>query len=541
MKMNKPNKVLLLVLTTIWLLGGVFAFSAAKAFAQEKGQETDLYKNLRLFNEVLMKLKTNYVGDLNNQTLIEDAINGMLSDVDPHTNFFSPDEFADFTTTTKGEFGGLGIQIDKKGDYITVVSPIQGTPAFKMGIMAGDKITKVDGVNVVGITTDDVIKKMRGPKGSKVTITIVRPGVKDPLDFDIIRDIITIKSVSYSFKLDNGIGYVRINQFNSHTTDELKVALDNLEKQGIKGLIIDLRNNPGGILNEAIDTVNEFIGKDKLVVFTKGRLKDANMEYFTRYDRIRSGYPVIVMINEASASAAEIFAGSLQDWDKGLIVGKTSFGKGSVQQIFPLSDGYGMKITTAKYFIKSGRGIHKEINDRLLRGKEVTEADKEKAVEDSHKEIFHTMNGRIVYGGGGITPDLEINSPLLTKFEVELRRKNVFFNYSVDYMVKHQHKVLDNYRVDDATFNDFLGYVKDQGITYTPTDLDSARTFMKISLESDIIAKKDDVASYKHALTMDEQFQNTVKIFDDHPTLESMYQYAEVINKDRKDKNAKQR
>lgn len=539
--MNKPNKVLLLVLTTIWLLGGVFAFSAAKAFAQEKGQETDLYKNLRLFNEVLMKLKTNYVGDLNNQTLIEDAINGMLSDVDPHTNFFSPDEFADFTTTTKGEFGGLGIQIDKKGDYITVVSPIQGTPAFKMGIMAGDKITKVDGVNVVGITTDDVIKKMRGPKGSKVTITIVRPGVKDPLDFDIIRDIITIKSVSYSFKLDNGIGYVRINQFNSHTTDELKVALDNLEKQGIKGLIIDLRNNPGGILNEAIDTVNEFIGKDKLVVFTKGRLKDANMEYFTRYDRIRSGYPVIVMINEASASAAEIFAGSLQDWDKGLIVGKTSFGKGSVQQIFPLSDGYGMKITTAKYFIKSGRGIHKEINDRLLRGKEVTEADKEKAVEDSHKEIFHTMNGRIVYGGGGITPDLEINSPLLTKFEVELRRKNVFFNYSVDYMVKHQHKVLDNYRVDDATFNDFLGYVKDQGITYTPTDLDSARTFMKISLESDIIAKKDDVASYKHALTMDEQFQNTVKIFDDHPTLESMYQYAEVINKDRKDKNAKQR
>jgi carboxyl-terminal processing protease len=541
MKMNKPNKLLLLILTTIWLLGGIFAVSAAKAFAQEKGQETDLYKNLRLFNEVLMKLKTNYVEDLNNQTLMTDAINGMLSDVDPHTNFFTPDEFADFTTTTKGEFGGLGIQIDKKGDYITVVSPIEGTPAYKMGIMAGDRIIKVDGVNVVGITTDEVIKKMRGPKDSKVTITISRPGVKDPLDFDIVRDIITIKSVSYAFKLDNGLGYIRINQFNSHTTEELRTALDNLEKQGIKGLIIDLRNNPGGILSEAIDTVNEFIGKDKLVVFTKGRIKDANMEYFTRYDRIRTGYPVIVMINEASASAAEIVAGSLQDWDKALIVGKPSFGKGSVQQIFPLSDGYGMKITTAKYFIKSGRGIHKEINDRILRGKEVTEADKEKAVEAAHKEIFHTVNGRVVYGGGGITPDLVIESPLLTKFEVELRRKNVFFNYSVDYMVKHQHKVSDNFKVDDAIFNDFLTYVKNQGITYTPAELDSARTFMKISLESDVIDKKDDVASYKHALIMDEQFQNTVKLFDKHPTLESLFQYADAQNKARKDNNDKQR
>jgi carboxyl-terminal processing protease len=539
MKMNKPNKILLLVLATIWLLGGIFAFSAAKAFAQEKGQETDLYKNLRLFNEVLMKLKTNYVEDLNNQTLIDDAINGMLSDVDPHTNFFTADEFEDFTTTTKGEFGGLGIQIDKKGDYITVVSPIEGTPAYKMGVMAGDKIIKVDGINVIGITTDEVIKKMRGPKGSKVVITISRPGVKDPLDFDIIRDIITIKSVSYSFKLDNGIGYVRVNQFNSHTTEELRAALDKLEKLGIKGLIIDLRNNPGGILNEAIDTVNEFIGKDKLVVFTKGRIKDANMEYFTRYDRIRTGYPVIVMVNEASASAAEIFAGSLQDWDKALIVGKPSFGKGSVQQIFPLSDGNGMKITTAKYYIKSGRCIHKDINDKILRGKEVTETDKEKAAEESHKEIFHTVKGRVVFGGGGITPDLIIDSPLLTKFEVELRRKNMFFNYSVDYMVKHQHKISDNFKIDDATFNDFLGFVKDQGISYTPAELDSARTFIKISLESDVIAKKDDIASFKHQLTLDEQFQNTLKIFDKHPNLESMFQYADVMNKNRKDKNDK--
>jgi carboxyl-terminal processing protease len=478
---------------------------------------------------------------LDNSTLIKDAINGMLSDVDPHTNFFTADEFADFTTSTKGEFGGLGIQIDKKGDYITVVSPIEGTPAYKMGIMAGDRIIKVDGANVVGISTDDVIKKMRGPKDSKVTITISRPGVKDPLDFEITRDIIKVKSVPYAFKLDNGVGYIRINQFSSHTTEELRAALDGLEKQGIRGLIIDLRFNPGGILNEAIDTVNEFIGKDKLVVFTKGRNKDANMEYFTRYDRIRTGYPVVVMINEASARAAEIFAGSLQDWDKGLIVGKTSFGKGSVQQIFPLSDGNGMKITTAKYYIKSGRCIHKDINDKILRGKEVTEADKAKAEAESHKAIFHTVNGRVVYGGGGITPDIEIDSPLLTKLEVEMRRKNVFFNYAVDYMVKHQHNVSTDFQLNDATFNDFMTYVKNQGITYSPAELDSARTFIKVSLESDIIAKKDEVASYKRGLTLDQQFENTLSLFDNYKTLDAMFKYAATLQKKGAGKNDKQR
>ncbi|HPK40787.1 MAG TPA: S41 family peptidase, partial [Candidatus Cloacimonadota bacterium] len=380
MKILRKNKIIFYSILIIWIFAGTLIFNYSIGHAQNHSDTDDLYKYLKLFRDTMYMVKQNYVEELKIQDLFEYAVNGMLNDVDPHTNFMKPEDFEDFQTSTKGEFGGLGITIDKQGDYITVVSPIEGTPAYKMGIIAGDKIVKVDGANVVGISTDDVIKKMRGDKGTKVVITISRPGVNNPLDFEIIRDIIKIKSIPYAFKLDNGIGYVRIRQFNANTTQELRQSIDNLEKEGIRGLLIDLRFNPGGLLNEAVDTVNEFIGPNKLVVSTKGRLDYYNQNYNTRFNRMRTGYPVIVLVNEASASASEIFAGSLQDWDKGLVVGKTTFGKGSVQQLFPLSEGYGIKITISKYYIKSGRCIHKDINDKILKGKEVT-ADEKKMIE----------------------------------------------------------------------------------------------------------------------------------------------------------------
>jgi len=261
------------LILAIWLVGGVLILTSTKAYAADETRKTDLYSNLQLFNEVLIKLKQNYVNDLDDEELIKSAINGMLDSADPHTSYFTADEFTDFTTSTKGEFGGLGIQIDKKGDYITVVSPIEGTPAYRMGLTAGDRIVKVGGVNIVASSTDEAIKKMRGPVGTKVTLTISRPGTKDLMDFEITRETIKIKSVPYSFKLDNGVGYIRISQFSENTDSELKAALDSLETQGIRGLIIDLRFNPGGLLDQAIDTVNEFIGPNKLVVETKGGCK----------------------------------------------------------------------------------------------------------------------------------------------------------------------------------------------------------------------------------------------------------------------------
>jgi carboxyl-terminal processing protease len=527
---NRIRPYLLSLIITIWIVGGVFLFTATKAYAVDDTSKSDLYSNLQLFNEVLIKLKQNYVTETNDSELIKSAIDGMLSATDPHTTYFTANEFADFTTSTKGEFGGLGIQIDKKGDFITVVSPIEGTPAYRMGITAGDRIVKVDGVSVVATTTDEAIRKMRGPVGTKVTITISRPGMTDLMDFDIVREMIKIKSVPYAFKLDNGVGYIRLSQFSESTDMELKAALDSLEVQQIKGLIIDLRFNPGGLLDQAIDTVNEFIGPNKLVVETKGRIQSSNRQYFTRLPRTPKTYPIVVLVNEASASASEIFAGSLQDWDAGLIVGKTTFGKGSVQQLFPLSNGNGIKITTSHYYIKSGRCIHKEINDKLLTGKEVTDA--ERAAEDkkAKDKIYYTVKGRIVYGGGGITPDIEFSPDLLTNLGMELRRKNTIFNYAVDYMVKHDHKVSQDFRVTDDILKDFLDFAGKQDIKYTQADLDSTSSFIKTALTSEIIGKQyGEQAAYKITLSLDAQFQKTVELFNRFKTMDQMFAYADQL------------
>ncbi len=535
MKILRANKILFTSILVVWFFVGTLVFNYTIGHAENDIDQAQFVKYMKLFRDVLVMVKQYHVDNVKIDELVEYAINGMLEDVDPHTNFFKPDDFKDFQSNTMGEFGGLGITIDKQEDYITVVSPIEGTPAYKMGIQAGDKIVKVDGTSVVGMSTEDVIKRMRGDKGSKVLISIMRPGTKDLLDFNIIRDIIKIKSIPYSFKLDNGVGYIRIRQFNANTSTELRESLDKLEKEGIKGLLIDLRFNPGGLLNEAIDTVNEFIGGDKLVVFTKGRVPQFNQEYYTKYNRMRSGYPVVVLINEASASASEIFAGSLQDWDKGLIVGKTSFGKGSVQQMFPLSDGYGIKITISKYFIKSGRGIHKEINDKLLRGKQVSVEEKAKMDEEAKAKIFKTVNGRTVYGGGGITPDVEIDQDRLTKLEMEIRRLNLVFDFTVDYVSKNKEKIKEDFIADEKLINDFLVYSKEKGLKYEKTDLDSAHTFIKASLTSGILEKKyGEIAGYKASLPIDRQLTDTFAIFERCKTLEDMFNYAEQQNKNKK-------
>lgn len=543
MKLNKSGKIILSVSLLGWFLIAIIFFQV-NTIEAKNSDRTNLYRKIQLFNEVLSTVRDNYVEELDISKLIDAAIKGMLEEADPHTNFFTADEFERFTTSTQGEFGGLGISIDKRGDYITVVAPIEGTPAYRMGILAGDKIVKVDGTSVIGMDTDASIKLMRGEPGTKVVITIQRPGVKDLLDFEIIRDVITIHSIPYAFKLDNGIGYIRIRQFNANTTIELREKLDELEAEGIRGLLIDLRFNPGGLLNEAINTVNEFIGKDKRVVFTKGRIPQANQEYYTRYNRERSGYPIIALINGGSASAAEIFAGSLQDWDKGLVVGQTSFGKGSVQRLFPLTDGNGIKVTTAKYYINSGRCIHKDINDMLMKDKDVLngllpreEIDRmlEEAEEESHKNIYYTSRNRIVYGGGGVNPDVEIDQSLLSLLGVELRRKNTIFNFSVDYYRDHENEIDEKFSIDDKLMEEFLQYAAQDSISYEQAELDSNYTWLVNELESNIIGRKfGSVEMYKISIREDTQLQEALKIFDNYATLDDMFNYAAALIEDEK-------
>ncbi len=530
--MKPKQRTALITIMGVWLLSAFLLMIATNAFAQSRPAPGNIYSQIQLFSEVLQKLKQNYVTDLSDEELIEAAINGMLGSTDPHTTYFTQEQFRDFTTSTRGSFGGLGIQIDKIGEFITVVSPIEGTPAYRMGITAGDRIIKVDDESIVGVTTDESIKKMRGPVGSTVVITISRPGIAEPIDFTIVRENIKIKSVPYSFKMDNGVGYIRISQFNENTTTELRTALADLEEEGIRGLIIDLRFNPGGLLDQAVDTVNEFIGHNKLVVETKGRTRQEAL--YTRYTTKERDYPIIALVNEASASASEIFAGSLQDWDKGLVVGKNTFGKGSVQQLIPLSNGNGIKITTSYYYIKSGRCIHKMSNDRLLLGENLSQEDLQKEDDDNHNHVYYTSRGREVYGGGGITPDIEIDNDLLTRFGIELRRKNVFFNYAVDYLVDHDRQISLDPKITPEIFSDFLRYTESLDISYSQADLDSTRSFIENSIKSELVRKvHGDLQAYKITLSGDNQLQKAVSLFDRFRDLDEMFIYAEDYNKQR--------
>jgi carboxyl-terminal processing protease len=529
---NKKQRTALIAIAAVWILSAAMLFTATAAFAQNQNDGSDLYSQLGLFSEVLNKLKQNYVTDLSDEELIKAAIIGMLGSTDPHTNYFTKSEFEDFTTSTKGSFGGLGIQIDKIGDYVTVISPIEGTPAYRMGITAGDKIIKVNDINLVGATTDEAIKHMRGDVGTTVIITISRPGVSKPLEFKITRETIKIKSVPYSFKMDNGAGYIRLSQFNENTAQELRSALSVLENEGINGLIIDLRWNPGGLLDQAVDTVNEFIGVDKLVVETKGRIPSANRQYKTRYNTKSRNYPIIVLVNEASASASEIFAGSLQDWDKGLVLGKTTFGKGSVQQLIPLINGNGIKITTAYYYIKSGRCIHKKSNDKLLLGKEVTESEVQAEEDLNLKQIFKTVNNREVYGGGGITPDIEVQSDLLTDFAMELRRQNSFFNFAVDYMVEHDHNIDRDITITDNIMDRFLAYVRSKDISHSQADLDSTATYIRIMLKSELLRSAyGDLEAYKATTGLDKQLQAAIDLLGRYKTMDELFTHAAELNK----------
>lgn len=316
-----------------------------------------VYEDLRTFTEVLSSIKRNYVDEVNTKELIRSALKGMVNSLDPHSAYLTPEAYKEFQTETKGEFGGIGIQIGIKDGALTVIAPIEDTPAFKAGIKAGDRIIKIDGQLTKDMNINDAVSKMRGPKGKPVTLTIQRDEWKEPKDITIIRDIIKIKSVKFKM-LDNEIGYIKLTQFQETTAQDLSNALKSLKEKGMQSLILDLRNNPGGLLNSAVDVAEQFLPPKHLVVSIKGR-KGEKIDYYTEglrpiYDTI----PMIVLVNQGSASASEIVAGALQDWGRAPILGVQTFGKGSVQSLIPLSDGSALKLTTAKYYTPKGKSIH---------------------------------------------------------------------------------------------------------------------------------------------------------------------------------------
>ena len=338
----------LLIAVIFWTVGSGFYRNLSA-----KGAET--YKGLKLFSDVIELIENNYVDPVNSKDLIDKAIQGMVSGLDPHSAFLSPDDFKELQIDTQGEFTGIGVSITLKDGFVTVISPIEGTPAYKAGIKAGDRIIKVNGKPTRDLR--EAVKLIRGPKGTEVTVTIVREESKNPIDFKIVRDIIPVESVK-AVELRPGYGYVWVTNFRENTTEDLVAALDKLEsgKTPLQGLILDLRDDPGGLLDQAIEVSDLFLDKG-IILSIRGREEKNNQIFKATPNQIKRTYPMVVLINGGTASASEIVAGALQDQKRALIMGTTSFGKGSVQSVERLRDGYALKLTIARYYTPSGRSI----------------------------------------------------------------------------------------------------------------------------------------------------------------------------------------
>jgi carboxyl-terminal processing protease len=317
----------------------------------------DTYEKLKVFTEILSLVQGNYVDDVNSKELIYGAVKGMLETLDPHSSFMPPDAFREMQVETQGSFGGLGIEITVKDRMLTVVAPIEGTPADRAGIHPGDRIVKIEGQLTKDLTLMDAVRRLRGPKGSKVTISILREGQLEPFDVTLVREVIEVRSVRQK-DLGDGIYYVRIASFQERTAKDLERALEQAQKSGSNALILDLRNDPGGLLNQAVAVSDMFLDKGQLIVYTRGRQKDQDLRFTAEHASNFPKLPMVVLVNGGSASASEIVAGALQDWKRAVILGTKTFGKGSVQTVIPLSDGSGLRLTTAKYFTPKGRSIH---------------------------------------------------------------------------------------------------------------------------------------------------------------------------------------
>jgi carboxyl-terminal processing protease len=338
------------VIFSIALIGIVAGRWAVETVNAQNG-----YEELRTFTEVLTLIKKNYVDEVKTKDLVVGAIKGMINSLDPHSSYMTPEALKELQVETKGEFGGLGIHIGIKDGILTVIAPIEDTPAFKAGIKAGDKILKISGESTKNMGLTDAVSKMRGPKNTSIILTIFREGWKETKDFTIVRDIIKIKSVK-SKMLQDGIGYIKITQFQESTGPDLSAALEKLSKEGMTSLIIDLRNDPGGLLNSAVEVAEQFLPPKKLVVYIKNKSGEKT-EYFTEGEKPYVDMPMVVLVNQGSASASEIVAGALKDWNRAVIIGVQTFGKGSVQSLIPLSDGSGLRLTTAKYYTPKGTSI----------------------------------------------------------------------------------------------------------------------------------------------------------------------------------------
>jgi len=469
----------------------------------------ELSKNLDIFATLLRELNTYYVDDIKPGELIKKGIDEMLNTLDPYTEFYAESDIEDYKMMVTGQYGGIGSLIRQKGDYVMIGEPYEGFPAQKSGLMAGDKITEIDGKSIKGKTTADVSKLLKGQANTSVKVTIERDSEKKPFEVTLVREDIKIKNVPYYGVVGDGVGYIKLTGFTENAAKEVKTAFQELkDKNKIKALILDLRDNGGGLLRESVDIVNTFVSKDQPIVEQKGKVKEMNRIHKAMYSPIDTTMPIVVLANKNSASASEIVSGSIQDLDRGVIVGQRTFGKGLVQQTVPLSYGTQMKVTIAKYYTPSGRCIQElDYMHKNTMGKA-------EHIPDSLIREFKTKNGRSVYDGSGIFPDIKLEPRKYALITGTLASKNYFFDYATKYRLAHNSVASSKeFSMTEDEYKDFLQYISDKDYNYSTKseksleelkkNAESEKYFESIKTDYDDLKskieanKKEDLAKYK--------------------------------------------
>lgn len=460
------------------MLSVILMLTYASPLKAQTSSDFEISKNLEILTSLYKELNTNYVDGANPSELMKTGIDAMLDKLDPYTVFIPESEIEDYRFMTTGEYGGIGSLIHKQGEYIVISEPYENSPAQKSGLKAGDKIVKINDKDAAGKSVEDVSTVLKGQPGTSFKLSIVREGEPNILPFEIVREKISIEPVSYYGMLDSGIGYIRLNSFTQTASAEVKKALLDLKaKNQVTGLVLDLRDNGGGLLTEAVNIVNLFVKKNELVVSTKGKQKDKNRSYQTMMEPVDADISLVILVNGNSASASEIVAGALQDLDRAVVVGSRTYGKGLVQNVFPLSYNTQVKITVAKYYIPSGRCIQEIDYEHKNASGSASQ------IPDSLITAYKTKHGRTVYDGKGIAPDIATDTSKLSTVLYNLITKYIIFDYATKYAASHPLLYpAESFRLSEVDYTDFIAFTEKKGFEYITVAEKELETMKKAAI-----------------------------------------------------------
>ncbi|MBK7106690.1 MAG: S41 family peptidase [Ignavibacteriae bacterium] len=522
------KKTLTILISVIILLIGI----AIGFFINNYLYDVNVTEGSKKFNEVLSYTQKYYYQDVETKDLVDNAINGMLHELDPHSVYIPATDQLHIEEEFRGNFEGIGIEFQINNDTINVVSPITGGPSESVGIEAGDRIIQIEGKSAIGFTNKDVVKNLRGEKGTKVKVTVFRPFIKKKLDFEIIRDQIPIYTVDAAIMISDTIGYISLSKFAETSMFEVKQSLEKLSQLGMKKIIFDLRNNPGGYLDQAFQIADLFIDQNKLIVFTRGRISSLDDNLTAEKTYPFEKIPIVILINRGSASASEIVSGAIQDWDRGILVGETSFGKGLVQRPFILEDSSAVRITISKYFTPSGRAIQRDYKNKEDYYNEVMNREENEGENinhsleaDSAKEIYYTSGGRKVISDGGITPDFIVRNDDITDYSLQLRSNNIYYKFArriIDTNSDLNKKFKNDFRLFKKDFSfsisdmkSFIKFAEENGVKYSGKDFTKDEKFIKARLKAHI-AKNfwNNNGWYSVLLDEDEQFEKAKELLE---------------------------